>query len=57
MCLLIICAFFDWAEFLKNLGQVQLKSVRAKFHADWTKSQRRVLKSRFSSFCDFVKTF
>ena len=38
-----------------TLDQVQLKSARAKFHADWTKSQEAVRKSRFSSFCDFVK--
>ena len=40
---------------LITLDQVQLKSVRAKFHADRTKSQEGVQKSRFSSFCDFVK--
>ena len=38
-----------------TLDQVQLKSVHAKFHADRTKSQGGVRKSRFSSFCDFVK--
>ena len=38
-----------------TLDQVQLKSVRATFHADRTKSQEGVQKSRFSSFCDFTK--
>ena len=39
---------------LITLDQVQLKSVRAKFHADRTKSQGGVWKSRFSSFCNFA---
>ena len=38
-----------------SLDQVQLKSVRAKFHADRIKSQGRVQKSRFSSFLYFAK--
>ena len=32
-----------------------MKTVRAKFHADRTKSQGGVRKSRFSSFSDFSK--
>ncbi len=40
---------------LITLDQVQLKSVRAKFHTDWTKPQGGVKKSRFSSFRDFAK--
>ena len=40
---------------LINLDQVQLKSVRAKFHVDRTKSQGGVRKTRFSSFSDFAK--
>ncbi len=40
---------------LITLHQVQLKTVRAKFHADWTKPQGGVRKSGFSSFRDFAK--
>ena len=40
---------------LITLDQVQLKSVHATFHTDRTKSQVRVRKSRFFSFCDFAK--
>ena len=38
-----------------TLDQVQLKSVLAKLHADQTKFQGGVRKSRFSSICDFAK--
>ncbi len=40
---------------LITLDQVELKTVRAKFHADRTKPQGGVRKSRFSSFRDFAK--
>ncbi len=40
---------------LITLDQVELKTLRAKFHADRTKPQGEVRKSRFSSFRDFAK--
>ena len=43
--------FWQSKILLITLDQVQLKSVHAKFHADGTKSQGGVQKSRFSSFC------
>ena len=44
-----------WPSTILLITLDQLKSVRVKFHADWTKSQKGVRKSRFSSFCNFEK--